>query len=920
MSFFGPGSLLSGYEPSPPGGLDPQLYKALMSAFPGLQGLGGQQGQPSTLQSLGYQGMGPQFFQGQGSGSFQNLSPFEGAKGFGSESITGGLASGTLGKSQSQQAPTGSGLLSLPQLQLPQAVAAQQGAYGQLDAGAGAGGGEPQGGITIGAGDVLGAGQQLYDLFGGGSTLGTQTQTPGYQAYRQGERTDYSGATGSPGGLPQSLQGLNLGALNSTLVLQQSLPQGTTFSPIGDQSLLTAPGALPTQYSLPSDATFSMPGAGETMTAPGGSAQTALGQPAPQGDLLGGGISTLQGLLSLYGGVQSGNIGQLLGGTAGMLGGLGQMAPETLAQLSQALGLGQGGLDLAAGGLGGLAGGYGLYQGIEQGDPLQAVLGAAGLYQGAAPIANALGANLPSISQAAGQLLAQLSPSIAQALGFSVLPAIGAAVPGGIAAAGATAGSSLGALGALGGGGAMSGVAGSAGGAAGAAGGGLAGAAASLPMVAMIIGTAVNSMLASKQDAFDLGQRFKSLTGQIPGKIASLQNAPALLAQLNDPAVTPQQAADVYRQLEAIQQDLDQSGVEDFLQTGRTGIVGSRSNAAGPTSAQFSQGPEIWEALTPYLQALDVGRMRATDIAARGGAPIEGARPLFDYTMLGSPQFMEALRPGSALPGQLPQYLGIEQNVHVTPDGRTVVTGSSAPRGYDIGGAFYQGVGGDFGRNIQDTSFGAQAAGPELLKFAGLPTQDTSRTPLTQEDLANWAAANVQGDMGQIPQELLDRAKPLTSVADVSRYLSPGGAGLGGPAQQYGMTPYGFANLPLFNQVQAVQPGQYEQGLSQLFGQYGGAHPMLSEFGFGTGKTPIPTDPAQQALQQYMQQLGTLQGQLPQLAQAAQQMPTGGLDAGALAALQPQAPSGFSGVPNTGGGMNQGVDLMALLRQLGYVA
>src|SRR3990167_6779032 len=260
------------------------MVKALVAQFPALQSMGqGQQAQqPNALQ--GYTWPGVTFFQGQGQAPFSNLSPFEGAKGSGAESITGGLALGTYGKSSSQQPAGGAqqpftlGQLNLPSLQLPQAVASQQGAGGE-DLGGMTGGAPSSGGTTIGISDILGAGQEALNLFSPGTGTAFdptgQTKTPAYQEQRAGERVDYSNATGSPSGLPQ---GLNLGALTSTLTPTQSLPSGTTFSTDMSGYGVT-PSSLQTQYSLPSDTTFSMPGAGETLFAPGSPADLGMASP-----------------------------------------------------------------------------------------------------------------------------------------------------------------------------------------------------------------------------------------------------------------------------------------------------------------------------------------------------------------------------------------------------------------------------------------------------------------------------------------------------------------------------------------------------------------------------------------------------------------------------------------------------------------
>jgi hypothetical protein len=74
-------------------------------------------------------------------------------------------------------------------------------------------------------------------------------------------------------------------------------------------------------------------------------------------------------------------------------------------------------------------------------------------------------------------------------------------------------------------------------------------------------------------------------------------------------------------------------------------------------------------------------------------------------------------------------------------------------------------------------------------------------------------------------------------------------------------------------------------------------------------------DPMLQQLQQYMTQLQGLQGNLGQINTGTQQMSQAGIDPGVLAALQ-GAP-GFGAAP---GGGNSGLDLQALLKQMGYSA
>ena len=837
MPFFGPGGLGSTKSQE---GLDPQLLDALMQQFPGLSQLGqGQQQQPNALQ--GYQWAGPQFFPGQGVGSLGQLSPFEGAKGFGSESITAGLALGNYGKSGSQQTPTGQaaqpfslGQLSLPSLQLPQQVAAQQGGAGEeMLGGAPA---EAQGGVSINAGDVLGAGQQALDLFSGGSALGQQTTTPGYAEQRAGERTDYSNLTGSPSGIPQSI--LTPPAPLSSF-LQPGFGADTTFSMgLPENFGVLSPSAPP--QSLTPGTTFEMPGAGPTSYAPGGSAQNALGPEGGAtgagGDLLGGGLSTLQGLMSLYQGAQTGNVGQLLGGGAGTIGGLGQMAPETMAALSQQLGLGAGGLGLAAGGLGGLAGAYGLYQGIDQGDPMQAVMGAGGLYAGAAPLVNAaFGTALPTLSSLAGSGLS--------ALGVGTGTAAGTAAAGGATAAGAGAGAG-----------------------AGAAAGTTAAASAALAPLAMIVGPylavqileAVAAGTADKEDLFNLMKRSRELGTSIPGHIAAWQQAPGLMQQAQATS-DPQEAARLFSEMQKIQDQFQSSGMEGFLKEGGTSVVGSRH---GSTKAQdfmpFEQGPAILKSLSPYTQALDYGRMLAQDKAAKGGINVPGALTAENYALnLGGPQFNEQYRPeallGSSQPNQgaLLKLLGLP-----IPGQATLDADPSAAADPSVLALL-----GRLGNVPQFTDPSQQYTNQDIQNYLGGAGADTLNTLRNEYDLLG----NQMGTMGGV-------GKTNRAMAMQLQGLQPGGieAGLRGMLQQGGWQ----SNNPYFS-------GQFDQQAQQM----------------------QQADPMLQALQRYQQQLQGVQGGLGQVSQGLQQQPAQGMDPAMLAALQQSAP-GFGGGMNSGGGVD----------------
>ncbi len=815
--FFGPGGL-SNYQPTPLGGLDPQLLQGLMAAFPGLAQLQSQPGQQGaqSLASLGYQGQGPTLFQGQGVSPF-TLSPFEGVSGVSPESITSGLAAGTFGKSASQSplSNTGQqagGLLSLPSLQLPMAqVAATQGGYGGGEEFTPTGGGETgQGGFTVTAGDVLGAGKQALNLFPGTSDLGNQTTTPGYAEQRAGER-DLTTLGGSflPSNLPQSTPG-------DLLTSQFTQGQGPTTLP-NLQNLIapfpsSTPGDVLTNQWMQGQGSTELPnlqqlieGGGPTMFAPGGAnAQQILGGQAPSGDVLGGGLSTLQGLYNLYGGTQSGNIGQILGGLSGTIGGAGQMAPETVAALSQYLGLGQGGLGLAAGGLGGLAGGYGLYQGVQQGDPMQALTGAAGLYSGLAPIANyALGTSLPTLSSLAG--------SAASSLGLGAGAGAGAAGAGAAGAGAAGAGAA--------GGTAAGGVA------AGTVGLALA------PVVAGYLGASIDAML-SKQEAMDrAAQQMRRLTAGINPTISDWSQAPGLLGQLT-PQTTPEEARALYDQLSAIQNRYQQSGMEQFLMQGGTASMYGPGGSIG-----FDQGPALAQNLRPFTSAYDVGLLRAIDAMARGGMDVSGL-------------------------------------AYGTPEAAARAFGGNA--------------------SYIDPESGSKARGAQY-------------NPYLQ---ANYAPAYTQ-----------------TNQADLlARGIDPNAYGMGLQGPVYGtQEPFRSSETPWFlggeggltrwsPQAQAdfakIQPGHFEERLAQLFGgQF--TNPMFQAYGFGTGQVPIPEgfDQVTPQLQQFTQQLGGLTQQAPQLLQAAQTSLQG-------------APVSSLGIPTSGAGSNitsGGIDLEALLRQLGYL-
>ncbi len=816
MPFFGPGGL-SGAMPQETSGLDPQLIQALMAQFPGLQSLTGQGGQqPSqNLQGLGYQWAGPSLYPGQGAGAFQ-LSPFESAGGSAPESITGGLAQGTYGKSGTQSpvpnTGQGSSLLSLPSLSLPMAqVASMQGGYG---GGEQFGPSEPAqetGGFTVSAGDVLDVGQQALNLFGG-TNLGTQTTTPGYAEQRAGERADYTGGRDL-----STLGGSFLGGLQGSQLLAPSapiggflgLPQDTTFSTLQGGDLLTSPSS---QFSMAPGTTFSMPDAGETMMAPGGSAQTAFGQPAPQGDLLGGGLSTLQGLYNLYGGAQTGDIGQLLGGAGGTLGGLGQMAPETLAALSESLGLGAGGLGLAAGGLGGLAGAYGLYQGIQQGDPMQAVMGAGGLYAGAAPLVNAaFGTTLPTLSS----------------LGSSALSALGGGAGAGAAGAtGASAGAAAGGLGA-----------------------GLTAGIALAPIAGGFLGGSIENMIDAEREMRRERARQQQFQRGLPTMAQDLVGSTDLLARLR-PDTSDADLLSIYNELTTDARNWE----------GGSGGVNFPSMLGG----MQGEGRATQEQLAPYLMQLELGRLRAEDLMTQRGLTIPGGG------VYGDPRMAAKLLGGatSAYDPESGSFLGQGAYRSTNPWMQANYLQPSA--------AAYQQQQAALDAQIAQAK---EAFGPDWEGAVAAQRGTADARAIDPRGISAWSPEASQAFAGIQPGTMESSLRQL----------------LGLPAPMYGYAPqvgterYGALNLPTFGGLE--EPQRQFQAYQQAQDAYA------------------------QQLQQFTQQMGGLTQQAPQLLQAAQTSLQGAPMSSIMGGGQPGAP-GFAASPQGGGG----VDLMALLRQLGYAA
>jgi hypothetical protein len=308
---------------------------------------------------------------------------------------------------------------------------------------------------------------------------------------------------------------------------------------------------------------------------------------APSADYLGGGLQTLSGLMQLYQATQGGGVGAGLGGAGSTLSGLGKLFPGQTQALSQALGLGAGGLGLATSGLGGLAGGYGLYQGISQGDPLQAIQGAAGLYSGLAPIVNYFGGiagtQLPTLTGLAGQALSSIGSYLGLTGGTTAATTASTAAPA--AAAGSTA-----ALGPI--------------------------AMAAGPYIVGKLFELGVELTEGKEQGARTGKQFEKLMGDLPHQAKAIeQTAPELLASLE--GASPQQAVEIFGKLQAIQDQFGGSGMENFLRQGET--ASQYGDFAKGVSAKFPESQNVYKALQPGLGALTLGRLKAQDIAQAGG-------------------------------------------------------------------------------------------------------------------------------------------------------------------------------------------------------------------------------------------------------------------------------------------------------------
>lgn len=765
MAFFGqsgPGSLTGGG--GSPDDQTKKIIEQLQKAYPQLgqpQQPGSAPNTPTSIAQLGYGFQGPQLYNGQntaGSNPFGSVTGlFERASGVSADSITSALSSGQVGPTYSG-AQTGVGTAALA----PTGGGGQGSPFGQFStAGYGTAGLVPDTGTGGSAAPNALAGSQgttvdvagavkglssLYNMFAGTQpTAGNANAgtNPALAQQRQGEQQNLTSA-GLPTGQTQNEAGAlyQPGGLFAPPVegISAAAPfggQGTfTLEGTSPDNLLTAPGGS-AQFSLGANTQLQSP-LDQTTT----SALTQAGVPAAQdqgflnylqnlspGQALSGAAALaggLSGLQNIYGATQSGNPIQGIAGGGQVAGSAAYLIPKLFPQLAADYPALAGGLGLAGAGAGLVGGGYGLYQGIQQGNPVQALGGAASLYSSAVPLVNAGvqalggGANtLPTLTSLAGQGIDYLSGLFSG----------GAGAAGGAAEAGA-AGAEAGAAGA-GAGAAEAGAAGAEAGAAGAGAGGaigggvgLAGGIAALPLAAIVGFQTAQSIGDTNKAAAGAMQAYRQLSTSIPGAEQQLSQVPGLVQQLQ--GATPDQAQKIMGQLnDSLAPFAPGSGLYDFLRAGTT--VAGGGQYGQDVGVKFQPGPGLLQQLQPYMNAAQLGELRAEDILGRGGMT--------------------------------------QQQLQGLP-------------GYQDPAAFAENAGAN--------NFGAVFA----------PTDPTIGTGLN---------------------------------------LTAGYQGAYGPG--YSMTPAGYRNDQLMQQIQGLQPGGYEQGLANLLQGYGGI-PGGGSAGF-LGMTPL---------------------------------------------------------------------------------
>lgn len=289
------------------------------------------------------------------------------------------------------------------------------------------------------------------------------------------------------------------------------------------------------------------------------------------------GLGGLLGLTNLGLGVSQGNPVQAAGGGLSAIGGLSGLLNNS-PNLAGALGLGSmgtagsglggmsalGSIGAGAGGLGGLLGIYGGIQGLMNGGSVPS-----GLMQ--------LGSGLAGTYGALSSLAPTVFPSATAALAAAV-PSLAPAIAGAAAAAGPAA-------------------------------------MVAAPYAIAKLIQAWQAMGPDKANARQLGNRVSNIYGQLPGELSQIQSIPGIIGQMNSNS-TPAEAASVLKQLNHVQDQFQTGGWESYQKSGQTGV---ESVGPGNMHANLSDVQTALDKMNPYMQLMDVNRIRAQDILGRAG-------------------------------------------------------------------------------------------------------------------------------------------------------------------------------------------------------------------------------------------------------------------------------------------------------------
>lgn len=306
----------------------------------------------------------------------------------------------------------------------------------------------------------------------------------------------------------------------------------------------------------------------------------------------------------------------------------------------------------------------------------------------------------------------------------------------------------------------------------------------------------------SKAAAREMTIRVKNITSQLPGEMQQIANVPTIVAGLNQSS-TPEDAAKVLKQLNDLQTGFQQGGWEAYMKSGGTVVGGG--NEAPDITANLSGVQTALDQLGPYFGLMDVSRVRAQDILSRAGWTPEQIQAQTGRYLNPTELALNANTQSYTHGDRQPVYSQFNPTLNAALRPASLQTpgpGQNLPGGIAGPGGLQQLISG----GQADPSGLAQLSAPERQALGLDPTRG-----YTNQDLANFFAP------------------------------SGAGAGLIGPsALGLGTTVKGVES-----QLAGLQPGNLEQGITGLLGQYGGVSPLWQQMGFGQGlpapQAPVPT-------------------------------------------------------------------------------